>query len=43
MAERGTLDAVFVLRRLTEKLGAKSKELFFIFVKQEKAFNRVPR
>ena len=42
MSGRGTADAVFVLRRLSEKLRAKS-ELFFIFVDLEKAFDRVPR
>ena len=39
---RLTADAVFVLRRLTEKVSAKSKK-FFIFVGLEKAFDRVPR
>ena len=42
MSGRGTADAVFVLKRLSEKLRAKS-ELFFIFVDLEKAFDRVPR
>ena len=40
---RGTVDAVFVLRRLSEKLRAKNKMLFFIFVDLEKAFDQVPR
>ena len=35
---RGTVDAVFVLRRLTEKFSAKNKNLFFVFVDLEKAF-----
>ena len=40
---RETVDAVFVLRRLTEKFRAKNKKLFFVFVDLEKAFDRVPR
>ena len=42
MLRRGTLDAVFVLKRLSEKFRAKNK-LFFIFVDQEKAFDWVSR
>ena len=43
MPGRGTVDAVFVLRRLTEKFKIKNK-LFVIFVDHlEKAFYRVPR
>ena len=40
---RGTVEAVFVLRRLTEKLRAKNKKLFFLFVDLEKVFDGVPR
>ena len=43
MPGRGTVDAVFVLRRLTEKFRAKNKKLCFVFVDLEKAFARVPR
>ena len=43
MSGRGTVDAVFVLRRLMEKFRAKSKKLFFVFVDLEKAFDLVPR
>ena len=43
MPGRGTVDAVFVLRRLTEEFRAKNKKLFFIFVDLEKAFEQVPR
>ena len=43
MPGRGTFDAVFFLRRLTEKFRAKNKKLFFVFVDVEKAFNRVPK
>ena len=32
MSGKGTVDAVFVLRRLKETFGAKNKKLFFIFV-----------
>ena len=37
----GTVDAVFVLRRLIEKFRAKNKKLLFVFVHLEKAFDRV--
>ena len=43
MPGRGTVDAVFVLRRLTEKFRAKNKKLVFVFVDLEKAFDRVSR
>ena len=43
MPERGTVDAVFVLRRLTGKVRATNKKLFFVFVDLKKAFDRVPR
>ena len=43
MPGRGTVDSVFVLRRLTEKFRAKNKKLFFVFVDLEKAFDRVSR
>ena len=42
MSWRGTVDAVFVLRRLKETFRAKNKKLFFIFVDLEKAFDWVP-
>ena len=42
MPGRGTVDTVFVLRRLCEKFRAKNK-LFFVFVDLEKAFDWVPR
>ena len=32
MSGKGTVDAVFVLRRLKERFRAKNKKLFFIFV-----------
>ena len=43
MAGRGTVDAVFVLRKLTEKFRAKNKKLFFVFVDLENAFDWVTR
>ena len=43
MPGRGTVDAVFVLRRLSEKFRAKNKKLFFVFVDLGKAFDWVPR
>ena len=41
MPRRGTVDAVFVLRRINEKFRAKDKKLFFIFIDLEKAFDQV--
>ena len=43
MPGKGTIDTVFVLRRLNEKFRVKNKKLFFIFVELEKAFDWVPR
>ena len=37
----GTVDAMFVLRRLSEKFRAKNKKSVFIFVDLEKAFDRL--
>ena len=42
MLGKETVDAVFFLRRFTEKFRSRSK-LFFVFVDLEKAFDRVPR
>ena len=42
MPGRGTVDAVFVLRKLCEKFRTKNK-LFFVFVDPEKTFDWVPR
>ena len=39
MPGRVTVDAVFVLRRLSEKFRAKNKKFFFIFDDLEKAFD----
>ena len=41
MPGRGTVDAVFLLRRLSEKFRAKKKKLFFIFFDLEIAFDWV--
>ena len=41
MPRRGTVDAVFVLRRINEKFRVKDKKLFFIFIDLEKAFDQV--
>ena len=38
MPGRGTIDAVFVSRRIMEKFRAKNKKLFFVFVDLEKGF-----
>ena len=42
MPERGTIVAVFILRRMQEEYHAKGKKLHMCFVDQEKAFDRVP-
>ena len=43
MPERGTIDAVFILRRMQEEYHAKGKKMCIRFVDLEKAFDRVPR
>ena len=43
MAQRGTADSVFVLRRHIEQFKAKNKKFFFAFADLEKVFDWVPR
>ena len=43
MAERSTIVAVFILRKMQEKCHAKGKLLYMCFVDLEKVFDRVPR
>ena len=43
MPERGTIDAVFIMRRLQEEYHAKGKKLYMCFEDLKKAFVRVPR
>ena len=43
MPEKGTIDAVFILRRLQEEYHAKGKKLYVCLVDLMKAFKRVPR
>ena len=43
MPERGTIDAVFILRRMQEEYHAKGKKLYMCFVDLVKGFCRVPR
>ena len=42
MPERGTIDAVFILRRMQEKYHAKGKKLYVCLVHLEKALDRIP-
>ena len=42
MPERGTIDAVFNLRKMQEEYHAKGKKLYMCFVVIENAFDRVP-
>ena len=42
MLERGTIDAVLILRRLKEEYHAKGKKLYMCFIDLDKAFYRVP-
>ena len=41
--ERGTIDAVFILRRLQKEYCVKGKNLHMCFVDLEKALSKVPR
>ena len=43
VAGKGTIDAIFILRQLQEKYSENDKELYFVFVDLEMAFDRVPR
>ena len=43
MPGKGTIDAVFILRRLQEEYLDKEKKLYMCFVDLQKAFDRVPR
>ena len=43
MPERGTIDAMFSLRRMQKVYHAKEKSLYMCFMDLERAFDRVPR
>ena len=43
MPGKGTIDALFLVRRLQEEHRAKYKRMYMCFVELEKAFDRVPK
>ena len=43
MLGKGTVDAIFIVRRMQEEYQKKDKKLYMCFVDMEKAFDRVPR
>jgi len=43
MPEKGTVDVLFIVRRLKEEYSQKDKKLYMWFVDLEKAFDRIPR
>ena len=43
MPGRGTIDALFVLRRMQGEYQDKGKKLYMCFVDLQKSFDRVPR
>ena len=43
MPGKGTNDAIFIVRQLQEKYLAKERNIYFVFVDLEKAFDRVSR
>ena len=43
MPGKGTVDAIFIVRRMQEEYQKKDKKLYMCFVDMKKAFDRVPR
>ena len=43
MPGKGTVDVIFIVRRMQEEYQKKDKKLYMCFVDMEKAFDRVPR
>ena len=43
MPGKGTVDTIFIVRRMQEEYQKKDKKLYMCFVDMEKAFDRVPR
>ena len=42
MPERGTIETIFILRRMQEEYHAKGKKLYMCFVGLEKVLDRAP-
>ena len=40
---KGTVDAIFIVRRMQEEYQKKDKKLYMCFVDMEKAFDKVPK
>ena len=42
MPAKGTVDAIFIVKKMQEEYQKKHKKLYMCFVDMEKAFDRVP-